>query len=367
MPSPILLKAASEQLLQTHTLQELARLKQSPQVFNKQLIFLYQGDPQTQSVELAGELSGWHSLQLNFQKGPNHLYYYLADLPIDARLEYKLLVNGNWTEDPWNSSSVINGLGGTNSSFEMPDYQSDPYQMGPDNYPSGRLDQITFAGQAISGQRRLQIYLPPHLDRRQRYPVLYIQDGSDYLQRARLAQLLDRLIGSQAIPPVIAICIDPINRFQEYTLNPAYGQLLRQEIMPLIEKRYPVKSDPAHRLLMGSSLGGLTAAYLALEHPRDFGLVLGQSSSFPYQHEYLRGLLESRERLPIRFYLSAGRLESLMGANRKWVDSLIAKHYAHCYQEYNEGHNWTHWSNRLSKGLIYLLGKNKYERSQISG
>lgn len=351
-----LLEIQTQQRLQPYELQALSLDKRSPRLYQQQVLFLFQGTHRTHSVELAGELTGWHSLKLRFQEGHNKLFYLFADVPSDARLEYKLLVDGEWTEDPWNSNRIINGLGGSNSAFEMPKYQHDPHQLSANNTPIGQVDKISFEGLSISGQRHLQIYTPklvPH----KTYPVIYLQDGSDYLQRARLPQLIDSLITKQLIEPIIAVFIEPIHRFQEYSLNPDYARLLKQEILPMIDSRYPTQANAKGRTLGGSSMGGLISAYVAHQHPESFSQVLGQSSSFPYQQERLRALYEHTPKRPLKLYLSAGRLEGLLTANQRFEQSLSLKAYPHLYQEYNEGHNWTHWSNRLSEGLIYLFGK----------
>ena len=353
--SPRVLETTPEQHLSPSTLARLQRQQLSPCLEGEQLIFIFKGQAQTRSVELAGELTGWHSLRLQFQQGPGQLFYLLAHLPTDARLEYKLLVDGEWTLDPWNNLQVINGLGGSNSVFEMPGYQHDLHRKCRLPAPQGQVDIHQLQGQSIAGRRLLQVYLPPNPDPNAAYPVVYFQDGSDYLNRIPLPQLLNQLIGIGLIPPLVAVCIDPLNRFQEYRFNPAYASLLLNEVLPLIESLYPVRRDPAGRTLVGSSLGGLTSTWLACQHSEVFGQVLGQSSSFQYEAGQLSTSL--RQGLPLRFYLSAGRFEGLLQSNRNLVRTLAETGYDYVYREYNEGHNWTHWSNRLSEGLIYLLGK----------
>lgn len=351
-----LLEIQTQQRLQPNELQALSLKRRSPCLYQQQVLFLFQGHSRTHSVELAGELTGWHSLKLRFQEGPNKLFYLFADVPQDARLEYKLLVDGEWTEDPWNFNRVINGLGGTNSAFEMPNYHGDPHQLSANIKHTGQVDKISFEGLSIPGQRHLHVYTPK-IDPNKNYPVLYLQDGSDYLHRARLPQLIDRLITKKLIEPIIAVCIDPIHRFQEYSLNSDYARLLTEEILPLIDLRYPTQANAPGRTLGGSSMGGLISAYVAHQNPESFSQVLGQSSSFTYQQERLRALYEHTPKRPLKLYLSAGRLEGLLTANQRFEQCLTLKSYPNLYREYNEGHNWTHWSNRLSEGLIYLFGK----------
>lgn len=322
---------------------------------NGQVWLHFQGGPHIRQVELAGELTGWSSKRLKLRRTSDHLFSLAVRLPLDGRLEYKFVVDGDWILDPWNPQQVVNGLGGMNSVLEMPGYQHDTHQLQIRDSAPRRLDSLLIHGQALPGARQIQIYSPANMDTTQRYPVLFFQDGTDYIERARLPQLLDHLIAHGEIPAVIAVCIQPLQRHTEYMLNPAYGQLLYHEILPLIKARYPISSRPQERILVGSSLGGLISSFVACQYRDGFGQVLGQSSSFQYAGEKLSAQLSRRRDL--RFYLSAGRFEGLLQANRNLVSSLAQTGYDYKYREYNAGHNWTHWSNGLSEGLIYLLGK----------
>lgn len=338
---------------QTFALQDYVHQRRSGFFDHGQSWLIYQGTAQTRHVELAGELTGWSSKRLRLQRGPGNVFYLPVKLPLDARLEYKFMVDGEWTLDPWNPLRIINGIGGINSALEMPGYRHESRLSGTQT--PRRLDSLLLQGKAIPGARRLQIYQPHGLERGKRYPTIYFQDGSDYIERARLPELLDQLIARQEIEPVIAVCIDPRQRSNEYMLNADYGKLLIHEILPLIETNYPVLNTPKSRTLGGSSLGGLISSFIACQYRDSFGQVLGQSSSFQYGGDKMAALLaKSRD---LKFYLSAGRFEGLMQANRNLVRSLAQTGYDYKYREHNEGHNWTHWSNHLAEGLIYLLGK----------
>lgn len=340
----------SSRTLSPARLQELARQRRSPWPESPaEVLLLYQGQAHTRHVELAGELTRWNSQHLRLQRGPSQLFHLAIKLPADARIEYKFLVDGEWMLDPWNPLRVINGIGGINSAIEMPGYRHDPRLQISGSVR--RLDNLLLEGKALPGTRRLQIYTPPKMQAGKLYPTLYFQDGSDYIQRAQLPWLLDRMIMAGEIPPVIAVCIDPLNRSREYACNPAYGHLLLDEILPLIEARYPVSRRWQDRTMVGSSLGGLISSFVASSFENSFGQVLGQSSSFQYAGDKFRHM----PRRPLRFYLSAGRFEGLLQANRNLVRSLGETGYDYKYREHNEGHNWTHWSNRLPEGLIYLL------------
>jgi enterochelin esterase-like enzyme len=340
-------------------IRQLAEKQISPWIEGTQVTFLYQGTSHTREVELAGEITGWHSRGLYLQRLPGDLFYLSVILPRDARLEYKFLVNGEWTMDPWNQTKLENGIGGQNSAFGMPDYQGDVYPHWAPDIPHGQVVNEVFQGNAIPGQRGLHIYLPPNYDpdKAQNYPVIYAHDGNDYMHNGKLNWILDRLIAEEAIEPVIAVCIDPIHRFSEYTFNNGYCHLLVEEIVPYIDANYKTKPSAESRTLLGSSLGGLVSTYMAFQYSHVFGNVFGQSSSYQFYRERMVDTLRDFPTRPIRFYLSAGCLEGLIQANRHMADVLATQGYTFRYQEYNEGHNWTHWSHRMAAGLKYLFGK----------
>ena len=73
-------------------------------------------------VSLAGDVDGWDSpAQMRKTDGGWTLAYHI---PEDSRFEYKLIVDGKWTNDPENPKVVDNTLGGENSVFEGPAYRA---------------------------------------------------------------------------------------------------------------------------------------------------------------------------------------------------------------------------------------------------
>jgi enterochelin esterase family protein len=124
-------------------------------------------------------------------------------------------------------------------------------------------------------------------------------------------------------------------------------------------------------VLAGSSLGGLAAACAALARPDLFGNVLSQSGSFTWRPagepwEWVARQIEARPKLPVRFYLDIGLLEtlpvektgpSLLGSNRRLRDALWAKRYAVSYAEFAGGHGYANWQGTIADGLMALLGR----------
>lgn len=61
------------------------------------------------------------------------------------------------------------------------------------------------------------------------------------------------------------------NEFCEFVVN---------SVVPEIEKKYNVYTDPEHNAISGSSLGGLESFYIGIEHPEKFGNIGSISPSF---------------------------------------------------------------------------------------
>jgi enterochelin esterase family protein len=96
-----------------------------------------------------------------------------------------------------------------------------------------------------------------------------------------------------------------------------------------------------------------------------FGLVLSQSGSFQ------RGLpaeFASAERLPLRFSLDVGALEtapferfaSLYHANLHFRDVLTAKGYDVELRVFPGGHDYFWWRETVADGLVALLGSRAF-------
>jgi len=146
--------------------------------------------------------------------------------------------------------------------------------------------------------RIVTIYLPPGYGQRD-YPVLYMQDGQNLFeperafvpgQHWRLAEAADAAIDARTAWPMIIVGVDHPGpaRIDEYTPTrdpnfkaggkaDAYGRMLLDELKPRIDARYrTIAGDTA---IGGSSLGGLVALHLGLQHPDVFRAVAAMSPS----------------------------------------------------------------------------------------
>jgi hypothetical protein len=75
--------------------------------------------PRAQSVQIAGDFNGWQPTKLPMERvGESGVWQASAKLP-PGRYRYRLVVDGQWQQDPYNETSELNPFGGYNSIVEV--------------------------------------------------------------------------------------------------------------------------------------------------------------------------------------------------------------------------------------------------------
>ena len=148
--------------------------------------------------------------------------------------------------------------------------------------------------------RRYWIYVPAGYTAAKPANLLVFQDG----QRAtnpngslRIQNVLDNLIAKGDIAPTIGVFItpgnlsehypdnlgmsNPNNRAAEYdALNDSYARMLIDELLPEVAKQYKFSSDPARRVVGGTSSGAICAFTVAWHRPDAFRNVISMIGSY---------------------------------------------------------------------------------------
>ncbi len=316
-------------------------------------------DPRARHVAVTGEFTDWGRTGVTMPLTPlrhTGLFHSTLELEGPARLEYKVVVDGRVISDPLCPHTADNGMGGQNSYFVVGDFQEPAELSWEPAIPHGQVEEFDFESRLLGNRRRVHIYLPPGYDeeRARRFPTLWVHDGGEYLQRGRLPTVLDNLIFSREISPLIAIMVDPVMRGQEYRANENYAAFLESELLPHVEGRYRTLAQREARGVMGASLGGLISFYMALSRPHLFSRVGGQSSALHLEEAKIAALLT---RLSVRttFYLDVGKYEPrYLPTHQRIVSMLTALGYSYVFQQLGAGHNWTSWRAHLKDLLVCL-------------
>jgi len=353
----------------------LASASKIPLVAEDSVAFLYKGD--ATSVIWVGDFNDWggdRNFKNNGKKIPGtNIWMLKAAFPADARLDYKIVVDGsNWLLDPSNTNQQWSGVGGgsPNSELRMPRWQPDPITEPIPAIFHGRLvKDILMDSKVLGYQVTYSVYLPPNYrpSGTEVFPIIYVTDGYEYLHEelGNMTTILDNLIHLQKIKPVMAVFIDqrePINRsnnrrMQELAMNETYLNFVTSELIPKVEGEYDVSSDPHDRAIIGASLGGLTAAFFAFSKPEIFGMAGIQSPAFWFRPEIFT-FCESPEKPPVKIYMTVGTVHDRMEGARKMKSILEKNTCTYQYQEVHQGHSWGNWRDLIDDMLIYFFGVN---------
>ncbi|MGE5429424.1 MAG: alpha/beta hydrolase-fold protein, partial [Syntrophomonadaceae bacterium] len=330
-----------------------------PFIENNTANFLYRGSASTASV--AGDFNDWSSTRDMMTRLSNtNLFYLSHTFEQNARLDYKVVLGSSWILDPLNPHQVSGGYG-PNSELAMPGYVQ-PWEINfKPSIKHGKVESRTTYSQKAAISYQLRIYLPPDYsaENAERYPVAYFQDGFEYISLGSAVNVIDNLLDSGKIRPLIAVFVQPNNRNDEYAgaKRNQYREFFAYELVPLIDSLYKTIKDPKGRLVLGDSYGGNISALIAFNHSGIFGNCGQHSGAFqPYSYEAAQ-LISSKPLQPIKLFSVWGSYESLYQFWRPYKDSLLQRGYELKWAEYPEGHSWGLWRATLDDMLKYFYPK----------
>jgi len=213
-------------------------------------------------------------------------------------------------------------------------------------YAGGTLtSNLRIASDALSYNLQYRVYLPEGYESQEGLAVLYVVDGQSYIKQGGVPRVLNRLINSGAIEPVVVVFVDARDpdklndnrRNAQFFCNKEYLEFYRDELIPEIEQQYPVARNREKRSVLGLSFGGLNSACFGLF---GFDTFSGIGMQSPAYH-------------PVPF-LSTGKPNDNTAATRKLRDVLKSKGYPMEYIEVREGHNWSNWKPLIDDVLRFF-------------
>lgn len=170
--------------------------------------------------------------------------------------------------------------------------------------------KVTIYSKVLNENRKIWIYAPtntsPAVVPDKRYPVLYLLDGdAHFFSTVGIIQQLSQANGNGVLPEMIVVAIENTNRLRDLTprlppidnmenSNP-FVKFLSSELIPFIEKNF---NTAPYKVLVGHSLGGLTAIDIMANFPQIFNSYIAIDPSLWYNGEkYLNSYLD---KLPVQ-------------------------------------------------------------------
>jgi enterochelin esterase family protein len=371
-----------KQVLADELINNLTRTGYPPFENDSTVILLYKG--KEENVEIIGDMTNWETFSPMEKIEGTDLFYYRGKYEPTARLEYWFMFSKDSFPftDSLNKYKSVNGLGEL-SELAMPGYIRHTFFK---DYEDGKkgdytgLIEVKLPGGVLPYGHTIHIWLPPDYNDDMKYPVVYFQDGRDYIECALVPHTLNELIKSGNIKPVIAVFVTPPNlhqpkmpnRMTEYGMNDDYVKFFADELVTYIDSKYSTQQNSDGRLVVGDSFGGLISTYISFKHPEIFRMAYSQSGYFSFNDDKLINLIRNSERKQIRLFVDVGTYERKVGAsflpdeetdfleaNRRCKKALEEKQYDFIYKEYYEGHTWGNWRRHLIDALIYFFGEDK--------
>src|SRR6266404_3373814 len=248
-----------------------------------------------------------------------------------------------------------------------------------------------FRSKILGNRRDVLVYLPPGYRRfsRQRYPVLYLQDGQNVFDAATsfagvewgVDETAQRLVREQLIEPLIIVAIanTGAERIHEYAPTPGvidasakpkkrskgwarkYGRFLIEELKPYVDKQYRTKPAAEFTGLGGSSLGALLTLSLGLWFPNVFTRLIAMSPSVWWDDQVIVQMVNELDRkLPLKIWLDTGTNEPGWEQARTLCAALIEKGWhpfdgLHYHEIEGSDHSEGAWAMRVEPALRFLF------------
>jgi enterochelin esterase-like enzyme len=341
--------------------------REVPVVDGRRVTFLYRGA--ADEVRLVQRIPGLPG-RLPLRRVPDtDLWYVVLTLPERARLEYRFQVRRGehveWHNDPLNprrahspfgSTSVCFGRGYTTPDWALPDPAA----------PRGELTDLVVDSAALGREATVTMYRPA--GDAQRYPLLVVHDGGDFLQYADAKTVLDNLIHRGDLAPTVAAFLRPKDRLTEYADAPEHARFLADELLPRLAGEYPLTGRCC---LLGASFGAVAALAAAVRAPGRYASLVLLSGSFVFTDgsaghgggpvfepvvEFVNRYRRQPTGVAERLFVSCGRYEPLIVPNRAMVPVFCATGMAVEYVEAWDDHTWGNWRDRLRDALAWTIG-----------
>jgi enterochelin esterase-like enzyme len=230
--------------------------------------------------------------------------------------------------------------------------------------PHGKLDTIYYKSKTVGTTRKALIYTPPGFSKSRKYPVLYLLHGiggdhKEWLNGGQPQVILDNLYAEKKIEPMIVVMpngramkddratgnIMAPDKVQAFA---AFEKDLLNDLIPYIEKKYPVIKDRDHRAIAGLSMGGGQSLNFGLGNLDTFAWIGGFSSApnTKAPEQLLPNPDEARKKLKL-LWISCGDSDGLITFSQRTHDYLVANDIPHIYYIEPGVHDFKVWKNSL--------------------
>ncbi|WP_343567783.1 alpha/beta hydrolase-fold protein [Sphingobacterium sp.] len=240
---------------------------------------------------------------------------------------------------------------------------------------TGKIDSLVYPSKTVGVKRKALLYTPPGYSAAKKYPVLYLLHGiggdeREWFRHGNPQVIFDNLYAEGKMEPMLVIM--PNGRAMEddraggNVMAPdrvaafsTFEKDLLDDLIPFVEKQFPVIKDREHRAIFGLSMGGGQALNFGLGHIDTFAWVGGFSSApnTKMPQELLPVPKEAKDKLKL-LWISCGDQDGLLNISKRTHEYLSEHGVPHIYYLESGGHDFNVWRNDLYN-VSQLLFKDK--------
>jgi len=228
----------------------------------------------------------------------------------------------------------------------------------------GKIDTITYDSKTVGTKRRALVYTPPGFSKSKKYPVLYLLHGiggdeKEWLNGGQPQVILDNLYAQKKVQPMIVVMPNGRamkddratgNVFDSVKVQAfaTFEEDLLKDLIPSIEKSYPIHKKRESRAIAGLSMGGGQSLNFGLGNMDTFAWVGGFSSAPNTRgpEKLLPNPEEAKKKLRL-LWISCGTEDNLMGFSKRTHDYLESNGVPHVFFVEPGGHDFNVWKNDL--------------------
>lgn len=283
--------------------------------------------------------------------------------PSVHRMEYLFdVADQGMTVDPTNPR-VVGGAFGEHSWLPLPGY-TEPAWI---SVPPIDASLMPLTVDSPVGPVDVQVWAPDGILPSYELPLLLSHDGPEFASYAGLTHYVGAMVARGTLPPLRLALVRPTARNLWYAANPSYATALTQYVVPGVIDAF----KSCKPVMMGASLGALSALHAEWNHPGTFDGLFLQSGSFFTQEtdpqesgfefyaevtSFVSSVLAA-DVVPFsgQVAMTAGKPEENVHNNRVMAGKLDALGLTVDFQETPDMHNFTAWRDVLDPCLTGLL------------
>ena len=250
-------------------------------------------------------------------------------------------------------------------------YPQNSIQRAPEGFDAvrkdirhGRIDTVTYPSTTVGNDRSMIVYTPPGFSKRKKYPVLYLLHGiggdeKEWLKHGQPQVIFDNLYAEKKVEPMIVVMPNGRAMKDDRAIgNPfdsarvsafaTFEKDLLNDLIPFVERTYPVYRDRENRAIAGLSMGGGQALNFGLGNLDTFAWIGGFSSA---PNTKAPELLvpdpdAAKEKLRL-LWISCGDNDRLITFSERTHTYLETREVPHIYYIEPGGHDFNVWKNDL--------------------